>query len=478
MGIYVNSVPPNLNFPYRAVISKGRHDYGTYERTNAYTLSTPTDTSIKATFRGTNMLIGDLNDDSYVDLVVKTTATDDTMGLWWDTVRVYWGTSIGVDTLYPLKIPVGEYNVYLYPAAIADISNDGKPDLILSAPDYNIHRGRVYIFLNPLTDPIPDYIITGDTIWDRLGVAVTVADLNNDSLNDLIIRGQAEYSYLNIYYGIDHDTVNTELGQQLQLKINQYSLVGLACFDVNGDEIDDLLWASIDSSGQRVNVHYGKEGTIDSIPDIRLVNPGVADFGKLIINAGDMNGDGYDDIAVTAPYATITSGYVFIYGGGPDIDEYFDAGKGMSLDSYFGYSIAPLGDINEDGLSDIIVGAPHYDFYTNKGYWGVFLGDTNIKVTDVESEIESNPKSFQLYQNYPNPFNPVTTIKYDIVKAQDVKLAVYDILGREVATLVNAAQQPGSYELTWNASGFASGIYFYTLTSGDFTSTKKLILLK
>lgn len=88
------------------------------------------------------------------------------------------------------------------------------------------------------------------------------------------------------------------------------------------------------------------------------------------------------------------------------------------------------------------------------------------------------PAEYKLYQNYPNPFNPVTTIKYDIVKVEDVKLAVYDILGREVATLVNTRQQPGSYEVNWDASGFASGIYFYTLTSGNFMETKKLILLK
>jgi tetratricopeptide (TPR) repeat protein len=88
------------------------------------------------------------------------------------------------------------------------------------------------------------------------------------------------------------------------------------------------------------------------------------------------------------------------------------------------------------------------------------------------------PVEYKLYQNYPNPFNPVTTIKYDMVKAQDVRLAVYDIIGREVAVLVNTQQQPGSYEVSWDASSFASGIYFYTLTSGNFTATKKLILLK
>ncbi|HLG32985.1 MAG TPA: T9SS type A sorting domain-containing protein, partial [Ignavibacteriaceae bacterium] len=86
--------------------------------------------------------------------------------------------------------------------------------------------------------------------------------------------------------------------------------------------------------------------------------------------------------------------------------------------------------------------------------------------------------SYNLYQNYPNPFNPITTIKYDIVGIQDVKLSVFDILGREVSTLVNEQQQLGSYEINWDASKVASGIYFYQLRTKDFVNTKKMILLK
>ena len=102
----------------------------------------------------------------------------------------------------------------------------------------------------------------------------------------------------------------------------------------------------------------------------------------------------------------------------------------------------------------------------------------NFGSQQKSEETVSIPTNYNLYQNYPNPFNPVTTIKYDLVEYGNVMLTVYDILGREVEILVNEQQQPGRYEVSWNASGFASGIYFYTLTSGDFTSTKKLILLK
>lgn len=92
------------------------------------------------------------------------------------------------------------------------------------------------------------------------------------------------------------------------------------------------------------------------------------------------------------------------------------------------------------------------------------------------------PKSFSLCQNYPNPFNPVTKIKFDIPAGNGrdyfVKLIIYDILGKEVATLVNEELKPGTYEAEWNAADFSSGIYFYKITAGDYTETKKMVLMK
>ncbi len=99
------------------------------------------------------------------------------------------------------------------------------------------------------------------------------------------------------------------------------------------------------------------------------------------------------------------------------------------------------------------------------------------------SHVSYIPKVFKLDQNYPNPFNPVTKIRYSIpvIKAHSyasVLLEVYDILGRKIATLVNKKQQPGNYEVTFDGSRLASGIYLYSLTAGNFHQTKKLIVLK
>jgi hypothetical protein len=88
------------------------------------------------------------------------------------------------------------------------------------------------------------------------------------------------------------------------------------------------------------------------------------------------------------------------------------------------------------------------------------------------------PKSYALYQNFPNPFNPSTTIRYDLPQGGVVKLAIYDLMGREVVSLVHGIKPAGRHEVVWDAQGHASGIYFYQLSSGSYTDTKKLAVVK
>lgn len=108
--------------------------------------------------------------------------------------------------------------------------------------------------------------------------------------------------------------------------------------------------------------------------------------------------------------------------------------------------------------------------------WGITL-TYNVTIS-VKKISEIVPDNFELSQNYPNPFNPNTNIKYQIAKSKDVNLKVFDILGKEVATLVNEKQTPGVYEITFDGSKLPSGVYFYRLSTGDFSETKKMILIK
>lgn len=116
--------------------------------------------------------------------------------------------------------------------------------------------------------------------------------------------------------------------------------------------------------------------------------------------------------------------------------------------------------------------------YAFVNYFGVGVYRRPLsEITDVRSEVDL-PRVFSLEQNYPNPFNPSTKIVYRVKSRGFVELRVFDVLGREVATLVNEMKAPGEYSVTFDASHLSSGVYFYRLKAGDFVQTKKLTLLK
>ena len=108
------------------------------------------------------------------------------------------------------------------------------------------------------------------------------------------------------------------------------------------------------------------------------------------------------------------------------------------------------------------------------GFWYAYQQTT---ITDVEDE-ETIPTVFKLEQNYPNPFNPSTKIKFAVPEKSNVLIKVYDILGSEVATLVNEEMDAGWYENNFNAAGLSSGVYLFRMEAGSYVSTKKMILLR
>nr|MDA3861935.1 T9SS type A sorting domain-containing protein [Melioribacteraceae bacterium] len=109
--------------------------------------------------------------------------------------------------------------------------------------------------------------------------------------------------------------------------------------------------------------------------------------------------------------------------------------------------------------------------------WMDALKISVISATDVNGD-NTIPNEFALSQNYPNPFNPTTIIEYSIREVSNVKLRVYDMLGREVKVLVNQEQSAGRYNIEFNAANLSSGVYFYRIEAGNFVASKKLLLLK
>lgn len=100
---------------------------------------------------------------------------------------------------------------------------------------------------------------------------------------------------------------------------------------------------------------------------------------------------------------------------------------------------------------------------------------TFTKIRTIGSKV---PSDFSLYQNYPNPFNPKTVIRFQVASYRFIKLTVFDVIGREVATLVDEQLKAGTYEADWDASNYPSGVYFYRLSSESYTETKRMVLIK
>lgn len=132
------------------------------------------------------------------------------------------------------------------------------------------------------------------------------------------------------------------------------------------------------------------------------------------------------------------------------------------------------------GLPSVYVtgfAADNGTLYTSTQFNTVWKRPIAEIITGIQ-DAKQIPVEFALSQNYPNPFNPTTTINYSVSKSNSVTLKVYNVMGKEVETLVNEQKAPGNYEVRFDASKLASGIYFYQLKSGSLVSTKKLVLLK
>ena len=116
-----------------------------------------------------------------------------------------------------------------------------------------------------------------------------------------------------------------------------------------------------------------------------------------------------------------------------------------------------------------------------KYYYNDFRTCVPIGIEPISTVI---PQKFELYQNYPNPFNPMTKLRFNIPLSRGVSegrgvlLKIYDVLGKEIAVLVNQDLKPGIYEIDWNAENIPSGVYFYSLITNEFTQTKKMVVLK
>jgi len=421
--------------------------------------------------------IGDVNGDGYDDFAISGYFGD--FGFAKGKVFLYYGGET-IDT-----IPVAEfYDPWIQDyfgedvEAVGDLNKDGYDDFTIGSK-YNWTNGLGYLYLFWGGDTITwDKSLTfnSNVMTDHFGEsAANIGDVNNDGFEDLAIG--APYTILGdvgrayIYYCGDQLNVIPDTIFQGNYNYEKFGSIIKRAGDLNNDNIIEYFIAG----GSYVYLYSGIE--INKI--INGFEMGVGGGINVAANC-DLNNDGYDDFIIgNTNYRnpdSIMVGGAFVYFGGDNIDTTFKI-KLEGENKWDEFSrIMTTSDINGDGFDELFVFAPNYPDYENP------LGKAYInsykKLTDIDDNKENFLNNFELQQNYPNPFNPSTSIQYAIASRQFVTLKVYDVLGKEIATLVNEEKPSGHYEINFNASNLASGIYYYQLRAGEFVETKKMLLLK
>ena len=246
-----------------------------------------------------------------------------------------------------------------------------------------------------------------------------------------------------------------------------------------GIQTIDLDSGTVHNSVEAISKHFTTIGPIvfdhfEIISSDTIPNAG----GQITIKMFLRN-DGSVETAsnITAKLTSLDPGVTV--GTFPYVDyvEYGDIGAGEINESARYFRISFYGPFDKNVYQVPFTLDIRSDDYS---YWIDVTDDTTFSiVVGIEQQKGKQiPKEFSLYQNYPNPFNPSTSIEFDLPKTSEVTLNIFNILGEEVATLISGRLSAGSYSYDWDASGFASGVYLYHLTAGDFIATKKLILLK
>ena len=366
-----------------------------------------------------------------------------------------------------------------------DFNNDGYDDFIIGAycdNTYGIHTGRAYIYFGgPFMGTIPEITLTGEAEFNNFGTSIAYAgDVNNDGFSDVIIGApgyevdEQNAGRVYVYYG------NNSLDSEPDVVItgHPYKRIGYSIAsagDVNNDGYDDIIigapyFGAAPGGISYVYIYYGGDN-MDANADVIFEKKNWLGFGTAVCRAGNFNNDDYDDVMIGG------SGNVHIYYGGAKMDTIPDIiQKSEASSSGFGNSLSIAGDVNNDGYSDLLIGAPdHSAVGSRMGRAYIYSGKINTTAITTNSPVTKN---FALYQNFPNPFNPTTNIKYRLPKSEMVAIEIFNLMGQKIETLVNNKMPAGLHQVKFNANDLPSGIYLYRIEAGEFLEVKKMILIR
>jgi hypothetical protein len=365
---------------------------------------------------------GDVNGDGYSDVVVGAHYYDHPQAAE-GRAYVYHGSSAGL-AISPDWTAEGDQAQAYFGFSVAtagDVNGDGYSDVIVGAPPYDngeTNEGRVYVYHGSVTgiDTSPDRTAEGDQADAHFGHSVaTAGDVNGDGYSDVIVGApyyhnpQTEEGRVYVYHGsatgLNTSPNWTAEGDQAWA---WFGWSVSAAGDVNGDGYGDAivgacLYDNPESGEGEAFVYHGSATGLSTSPDWTAgSNQDFARFGQSVATAGDVNGDGYGDVIVGAPYyhnPEPAEGRAYVYHGGPTGLNTPPAWTAESnqAGAEFGISVATAGDVNGDGYSDVIVGAHLYDSgQTDEGRAFVYHGGATGLNTSPDWTAESNQGSAEL----------------------------------------------------------------------------------
>ncbi|GJM43956.1 MAG: hypothetical protein DHS20C21_07980 [Gemmatimonadota bacterium] len=420
---------------------------------------------------------GDFNGDGYSDLIVG--------GGFRQAYLFHGGPSLdaSVDLVFQ-----GEHSFGTAVSSAGDVNGDGFDDVIIGD---HFHNGQAFIFLGgPSGDSVADVVLTGTEILAGFGASVgSAGDTNGDGFDDVLVgapwygSNYAEIGRVYLFFGgpTMDDTPDLIFTGEADFDTFGYSL-GLAG-DVDADGFDDfIIGAGLNDAGGynvgRAYIYLG-DPAVDAVADWVLTgDPEYYSFGTSVGGAGDVNADGFSDVIVGAPSGgTLGPGRAHVFYGGAEPDNEADLMfEGEALDDRFGISVACAGDLRGDGHSDLIVGA----MWNDAG--GFNAGRAYVMATDHSTAVQSiqTSESLSLDGPFPNPqhVGAPSRILFDLTQAEMVRFELYDIRGRRVSAIPPRLLPAGAGTLLWDTRGLATGTYYIQMgvSSGRSATSKWTVI--
>lgn len=463
-----------------------------------YSLQSPGE-EFNGRFGGAVAGAGDLDGDGVPDLIVG--AFLETAGSGSDDggrVHLFSGAdgSLIRTLISPAGDPSGNFGVAV--DGIGDVSGDGVPDLVVGALNEDHpgidNAGRAYILsgasgavLHTLESPVAE-------VNGAFGNEVAaIGDITGDGIDDVAVGAFFEEVDPAPFASGQVHLFSGQSGAHLRILVTpnprsdgQFGGTVAAADDLDGDGVDDLL---VGASGERD--FFGEGGRAYAISGAdgavihSLVSPIEEQGGRFgsVGRTGDITGDGVDDIVVGAPGELDAAGRVYVFDGQGGVPLFTLTSPDGSSGGFLGAQLNGVGDVDSDGVDDFIASAAREEANgapADAGRAWIFrLSDLN-PIADSPSAL---PATIELGRNYPNPFNPGTRVEFGVARAQWVQLAVFDVTGRRVATLVDGMMPAGRHQVTWDgrtAAGVeaASGVYLLRLRGADRVLSRKMMRVR